>query len=55
LAARPNSDYVDVFGPMLGPDGRPHSELFAADGLHLSPTGYELGTRIILGHKPFFS
>jgi lysophospholipase L1-like esterase len=32
--------FVDVVPPMLGPDGRPRPELFAADELHLSPAGY---------------
>lgn len=34
--------YVDVDGPMLGWDGRPRADLFAKDGLHLSPKGYAL-------------
>lgn len=34
--------YVDVFTPMLGPNGRPREELFVADRLHLSRRGYAL-------------
>lgn len=34
--------YVDVFTPMLGPDGRPREELFQADRLHLNAQGYAL-------------
>jgi lysophospholipase L1-like esterase len=32
--------FVDVFTPMLGPDGRPRAELFLADSLHMTPAGY---------------
>ncbi len=35
-------EYVDVFTPMIGPDGRPRPELFVEDGLHMSAAGYEL-------------
>ncbi len=34
--------FVDVFTPMLGPDGQPRPELFQADKLHLNSRGYEL-------------
>ena len=43
--------WVDVFHPMLGADGRPRRELFAPDGLHLSPAGYRLWTRILYAHR----
>lgn len=39
--------YIDVFTPMLGEDGKPKPGLYAADGLHLSPEGYRLWTRVI--------
>ena len=39
--------YVDVFAPMLGADGRPRKELFRADGLHMTPAGYALWTRLL--------
>ena len=39
--------YIDVFHPMLGPDGKPRAELFVEDRLHLNPKGYALWTRII--------
>ncbi|MBX9579863.1 MAG: hypothetical protein K2X87_06100 [Gemmataceae bacterium] len=32
--------FVDVVPLMLGPDGKPVPELYAKDGLHLSPAGY---------------
>ncbi|HEX4048645.1 MAG TPA: SGNH/GDSL hydrolase family protein [Elusimicrobiota bacterium] len=40
-------DYLDVFTPMLGPDGRPRKELFRADGLHMNERGYRLWTRLL--------
>ena len=36
----PLQGFVDVFTPMLGPDGRPRPELFVADSLHMTPAGY---------------
>lgn len=39
--------YLDVVGPMLGPDGKPRAELLAADELHLSDEGYALWTRLL--------
>ena len=43
-------DYVDIDTPMLGDDGKPRRELSAKDGLHLSPEGYELWTKLVLPH-----
>ncbi|MCP4246456.1 MAG: hypothetical protein GY778_05355 [bacterium] len=43
-AKDPRLEYLDIDQPMMGADGRPRPELFAADGLHLSPQGYELWT-----------
>lgn len=40
-------DYIDVFSGMLGKDGKPVPELYAADGLHLSEKGYALWTRAV--------
>ena len=34
--------FVDVFAPMLDPDGQPRKELFREDGLHLNAEGYRL-------------
>ena len=34
--------FVDVFAPMLGPDGRPRAELYEADSLHMTPAGYAI-------------
>lgn len=40
-------EYIDIFTPMLGPDGKPREELFIGDGLHLNAKGYALWTSII--------
>ncbi|CAN5722775.1 SGNH/GDSL hydrolase family protein [soil metagenome] len=40
-------EYVDLDQPMLGPDGMPRAELFVADGLHLSPQGYEVWADVL--------
>jgi len=42
--------YIDVFTPMLGPDGTPRPELFVADRLHLSKQGYDLWREIVAPH-----
>jgi lysophospholipase L1-like esterase len=42
--------FVDVDGPMLGWDEKPRTDLLVADGLHLSPRGYELWTMLV---RPF--
>lgn len=43
----PRMVYVDIHTPMLGADGQPRVELLAADGLHLSPAGYELWNSLV--------
>jgi lysophospholipase L1-like esterase len=40
VARDPLQTYVDVFGPMLGANGRPRPEYFVADSLHMTPAGY---------------
>lgn len=39
--------YVDVFNPMLGPDGKPRPELYRPDKLHMTRAGYEIWTKIL--------
>lgn len=43
----PHIEFVDVYAPMLGPDGTPREELFIADGLHLSAEGYALWNELV--------
>jgi lysophospholipase L1-like esterase len=45
-----NLDYVDLWSPMLGPEGEARAELFAADRIHNSAEGYRLWTRLIGPH-----
>jgi lysophospholipase L1-like esterase len=48
----PNSEYIDIFTPMLGVDGRPRPELFRGDMLHLNDEGYRLWRGVIAAHLP---
>lgn len=40
--------FVDIWKPMLGDDGKPRVELLRDDGLHLTDTGYELWTELVV-------
>jgi len=44
--------YVDVYTPMLGPDGTPDPTLFADDGLHLNAAGYALWRDVLAPFLP---
>lgn len=46
-ALRENVDFIDVFTPMLGPDGQGRRELFGADMLHMNAAGYALWREIV--------
>ena len=46
-ASRYNVHYVDVGSDMLGADGLPIPELFVRDGIHMTPAGYDIWTRIL--------
>lgn len=41
------TQFVDVFTPMLDADGKPRAELFLADRLHMNEKGYELWAKIL--------
>lgn len=43
----PNRTFIDIDSPMLGEDGMPRKELFVDDGLHMSPEGYEIWTKLV--------
>lgn len=50
-AARENNlTYIDVYTPMIGPDGRPREELFVADKLHMNRRGYDVWRSVIGPH-----
>jgi len=46
----PRLEFVDIDGPMIGPDGRPRPELFRSDGLHLNAEGYKLWSGLVRPH-----
>jgi lysophospholipase L1-like esterase len=46
-SSRPRLHFVDVAPPMLGADGQPRPDLFAADGLHMTPAGYDVWTSLV--------
>jgi lysophospholipase L1-like esterase len=50
VASAPNTDFVDVFTPMLDGEGKPRRELFRADALHLNAKGYALWKSVIAPH-----
>jgi lysophospholipase L1-like esterase len=41
------ADYVNIYDPMLGPDGQPKAELFVEDRLHMNEAGYDIWTSVI--------
>jgi lysophospholipase L1-like esterase len=47
-----NSEYIDIYTPMIGQDDRPRSELFLADRLHMNEAGYKLWQSVIASHLP---
>jgi lysophospholipase L1-like esterase len=42
--------FIDIFGQMLGADGKPRPELYVSDGLHLTPEGYALWRSAVAPH-----
>lgn len=48
--ATPNLDYIDVYSKMLDPQGRPRTDLYGADALHLNAAGYALWKAVISSH-----
>ncbi|OZI62307.1 SGNH/GDSL hydrolase family protein [Bordetella genomosp. 11] len=45
-----NTDFIDIYTPMLNAAGQPRAELFRDDQLHLNTQGYALWKRIITAH-----
>lgn len=41
------TDFIDVFTPMLGKDGKPREEIFLADRLHMNAKGYQIWKDVI--------
>jgi lysophospholipase L1-like esterase len=50
IQARPGGYFVDVYSAMLDEKGKPRSEYFLEDGLHMSHEGYLLWSRLL---EPF--
>ena len=44
----PHAFYVDIYHPMLLPDGTPDPKLFIKDGLHMTEKGYAIWKEAIL-------
>jgi len=42
-----NVEFVDVFTPMLTPDGKFRDELYVSDRLHMTATGYAIWTELL--------
>jgi lysophospholipase L1-like esterase len=45
--AQRNLEFIDVWTPLLGSDGRPDQSLFLKDNLHINPKGYARWTEVI--------
>lgn len=46
-ATQSGVSYLDIFTPMLGPDGQPQLKWFRPDGLHMNRSGYALWIGIV--------
>jgi lysophospholipase L1-like esterase len=47
LAEQKKTSFIDVYTPMLLPNGNPRPELFKSDSLHMVPAGYKLWAEIV--------
>lgn len=45
-----NASYIDVFTAMLDGDGRPRTDLYGPDRLHMNATGYALWRQLVTTH-----
>jgi lysophospholipase L1-like esterase len=50
IAGEKNVVFIDIAKEMLGEDGKPRPELFLKDGLHMTPKGFEIWTRLVTLH-----
>lgn len=48
-----NMAYIDVYHPMLSPEGLPRPELFVSDQLHLNAQGYALWRSVVGPYLPW--
>ncbi|WP_373524388.1 SGNH/GDSL hydrolase family protein [Aquiflexum sp.] len=42
-----NANFIDIWTPMLGKDGKPKPELFVADNLHMNEKGYAIWKKAV--------
>ena len=47
LSTKKHTAYIDVYQPMLQPDGTPLTDIFVQDKLHMNEKGYAIWTQII--------
>ena len=47
LKKQKNAQFINVWNPMLGPDGKPKQELFVEDNLHMNAKGYAIWQKLI--------
>lgn len=50
LYAQANTGFVDVFSAMLKADGKPKSEIFLSDSLHMNANGYAIWQKLLAPH-----
>lgn len=43
----PRLSYLDTVSPMMGSDGKPMSDIFKDDGLHLNDKGYRIWNKVV--------
>jgi len=51
IQRRDKGFFIDIYHAMLGADGRPDRSLFLEDGLHVSPKGYQIWKKLIMGRS----
>lgn len=47
LKNKPNTQYIDIYSPMLDGDGKPKADIFLEDKLHMNEKGYQIWTDVI--------
>ena len=50
VASVPNLDFIDIYARMLDDEGKPRTDIFMADGLHMNPQGYAIWKTVISSH-----
>jgi lysophospholipase L1-like esterase len=50
LKDQPNTTYVDVYKPMLQKNGKPRTDIFIQDNLHMNEKGYAIWVKALKPH-----